>query len=148
MVLRPSACKRQAFARLGVAAELERSLAAIKNESANMTLLIYTVFGFLAVGALGAHWSFSSLIEIEHTKFHDQWVADGKPIGGKSARKEATFFSPSMPRELFYRWMSSTPDWIAQSPEAQFWHRHLRFWGILFHITFFAFIAVIINSFR
>jgi hypothetical protein len=109
----------------------------------DIATLLYSIVALLSVGFLGSNWAFSKLIEIEYLQFQDQWIADGRPTGGK-ARKEANFWSEPLPRELFYRWYSSTPDWVKKSPEAESWYKHLRIWGTLFFVSFFSLIIVII----
>jgi len=114
----------------GVAAEFQRCASL-----SNMSTFLYSIFAILAIGAIGAQWAYSRLLEIEFEDFHDQWIADGRPVavfGGKESRKEATFIgSASAASDCLQQWLFTTPPWIPSSKEAALWHKRLRIFGAI-----------------
>ena len=67
----------------------------------------------LVVAAGATTFVTSQLIEVEYTEFREQWLADGRPIGGKGSRTEASFWvSGSSRSSVMQRWLLETPTWV------------------------------------
>jgi hypothetical protein len=55
----------------------------------------------------------SQLIEVEYTEFRDHWLTDGRPVGGKGSRAEASFWVSGFSRNsVLNRWLLETPTWV------------------------------------
>ena len=74
---------------------------------------IWALGVILVVAAAIAMFVGSQLIEVEYTEFRDQWLADGRPAGGKRSRTEASFWvSGSSRNTVLNRWLLETPTWV------------------------------------
>ena len=81
-----------------------------------MTAIMISLF---AVGLLGfavcmmlMSEHFKKLVDIEYLEFHDEWVKDGRPAGGKITRKEQSFVMSGLsPSFVHFRWMFGPPEW-------------------------------------
>jgi hypothetical protein len=70
----------------------------------------------LAGGALGS-LAFRKLVDIEFSDFHDEWLKDGRPIGGAQSRKAAPFWRSGFATQgAFQDWLVVTPAWATASP--------------------------------
>ncbi len=76
-------------------------------------MLLVWVFGLLAAVSAGlATFAGSALIELEYVDFHEQWLQDGRPVGGKRSRGAASFWLSGFSRNIvLQRWLMSTPTW-------------------------------------
>ena len=84
-----------------------------------MTLAIWIAFGLMVLGSVVTILSFRQVVEIEFTRFHDSWLADGKPVGGPKSRKAASFWRSRFSSQgLLHTWIFVTPAWAKQSPDA------------------------------
>ncbi len=84
-----------------------------------MNLVSWCAIGFLTPGAVLATISRQKLIEIEFKQFRNEWLADGKPVGGAESRRASSFWrSDQATREVSEKWLLSTPSWVLQSPQA------------------------------
>jgi len=112
-----------------------------------MTIVIWLAFGLMAIGSFIEILSFRQVVEIEFTRFHDSWLADGKPVGGPKSRRAAPFWRSGFSTQIVLNaWLFVTPAWAKQSPDAM---RHITrgrigagmiFLGI---VTLMAVIAVV-----
>ncbi len=94
-----------------------------------MSAIVWTAFGLMATGAVLGQLAFRQVVEIEFSEFHEQWIRDGKPVGGPKSRRAASFwFSGFATQNVFYTWLFQTPDWAKQSPEAMRLLTHGRLW--------------------
>jgi hypothetical protein len=85
-----------------------------------MNPLMWVVFGFMTAGALLAGVAFRRVIEIEFTQFHDEWLKDGKPVGGAGSRRAASFWhSDFATSQVAFDWLFKSPSWTERSPDAQ-----------------------------
>lgn len=88
-----------------------------------------------------AIWGFSSiavdsLIEHQHKRHPDAWLADGKPQG--------MFFKPAGSSylaftKLAFSWHKGAPGWVNKDPEAAMlyarvvrWNKVIKWYGVLF----------------
>jgi len=56
----------------------------------------------MTAGALLAGFAFRRVIEIEFTQFHDEWLKDGKPVGGAGSRRARRFGIATSPPSRWY----------------------------------------------
>ena len=74
---------------------------------------IWALGVILVVAAATATLVGSQLIEVEYTEFRDQWLADGRPVGGKRSRAEASFWVSGFSRSsVLNQWLLETPTWV------------------------------------
>ena len=92
-----------------------------------MTALLYVVLAITAVGVLLGLESFDRLIDVEFTQFHDRWLTDGRPNGGRLSRAQASFWQSSFARHrVFHAWLTATPEWARGNAEAEKLLRRFR----------------------
>jgi hypothetical protein len=108
-----------------------------------MTAVVWCAFALMLPSAVLALLAFRRLVEIEFTQFHDQWLTDGKPVGGAMSRKAASFWrSGFSTRHAYNTWLVSTPQWVRESPEALAALRRFRLGTVVMVIGVLASIAV------
>jgi hypothetical protein len=92
-------------------------------------ILLMVGFPIFAFTMLKTAHHFRVLVDIEFAEFKDKWKADGRPVGGKASRKEASFlFSGISSSFCMMQWLVATPTWISSHPVApQHLHR-MRHW--------------------
>jgi hypothetical protein len=74
---------------------------------------IWALGVILAVAGGAGIFVASQLIEVEYTEFREQWLADGRPTGGKGSRAESSFWvSGSSRMSVLQRWLLETPTWV------------------------------------
>jgi hypothetical protein len=86
------------------------------------------VLGVILVVAAGAGtFVTSQLIELEYTEFREQWLADGRPVGGKGSRAEASFWlSGFSRRSVVLQWLLESPAWVQDHMRASQLLRRVR----------------------
>ena len=88
---------------------------------------IWALGVFLAVAGGAGMLVASQLIEVEYTEFREQWLADGRPAGGKGSRAESSFWvSGSSRMSVLQRWLLETPTWVRGHRHASQLLRTLR----------------------
>ncbi len=93
---------------LALAAELD-----IVRRGKGIVAAIWALGVMLAVAGGAATLVTSQLIELEYTEFRDQWLADGRPVGGKRSRTETSFWRSDLSRRsVMQRWLLETPTWV------------------------------------
>ncbi|MFQ5741446.1 MAG: hypothetical protein ACE5JX_20815 [Acidobacteriota bacterium] len=85
-----------------------------------MSFLLYLALTVTAGGLIGAEIYLSKLIDFQFLNARDNWVADGKPAGGKNSRKAKSFWLSGFSRiGVGYDWLFASPGWAAESAEAK-----------------------------
>jgi hypothetical protein len=108
-----------------------------------MTVVVWCAFALMAPGAVFASLAFRRLVEIEFRQFHDQWLADGKPVGGPASRKAASFWrSGFSTQRVSNTWLVYTPGWVRESAEALGALRQFRLWTVVMMAGVLSAIAV------
>ena len=92
-------------------------------------LVALLLFG---IGVLGARISLERLVDIQHERHHDLWIADDRPVGGRRTRSEISFWiSGSATQEVFGRWLFRTPLWARSNVVAEAWLKRMRVWSAI-----------------
>jgi ferric iron reductase protein FhuF len=68
-------------------------------------------------------WAFitwDNLIKLEHEKFHQQWLNDGKPTGmfWRSSKSRRSYRSGMATQKFMFMWLFKTPEWAESSDDA------------------------------
>jgi hypothetical protein len=108
-----------------------------------MTAILYVALAITSIGLIWGLDSFNRLVDLEFTQFHDRWVADGKPNGGRTSRAQASFWRSGFARNrLIGAWLLETPEWTRGNPAAASLLRCYRIGATILSIGVFFFIAV------
>ena len=84
---------------------------------------------------------FQKLVDIEYLEFHNKWIEDGRPAGGRVTLSEQNFFlSGFSPSLVLVQWMFSTPRWAKGHTAAEFHLRKMKQW-FLFSIPMWLCVA-------
>ena len=84
-----------------------------------MTVFVWFAVFLMAVGAIFSSLAFRRVVDVEYRRFHDEWLKDGKPIGGPASRKAASFWrSGFSTQRASNAWLVYTPAWVRESAEA------------------------------
>ena len=76
-----------------------------------LPLLIALVLGFV---------SFDRLVKLEHNRYRQFWLDDGRPDGFFWHPGESTWFSSGVAKQvLLFKWLFSTPGWASQDGDAR-----------------------------
>jgi hypothetical protein len=94
-----------------------------------MTPFVWIAFAVMASGAILTSLAFRRLVDVEFKNFHDEWLRDGKPVGGPESRKAASFWrSGFSTQRASNTWLVYTPAWVRKSSEATAALRQFRIW--------------------
>lgn len=108
-----------------------------------MTILVWSAFTLMAVGVIIGGLAFRRLVEIEFSHFHDQWLKDGRPVGGRGSRKAASFWRSGFSTyQTFNCWLIDTPAWVQESPKASASLRRFRLWTGIMMVGVLTFIGI------
>jgi len=107
-----------------------------------VTGLVWSAFALMAAGVIIGGLAFRRVVEIEFSQFHDQWLTDGRPAGGRGSRKAASFWRSGFSTyRAFNSWLIGTPSWVRESPEATAALRRFRLWTWIMMAGVLTFIA-------
>lgn len=97
-----------------------------------ISLLAYIALAIAVIGMLGIRDRFVRLVDLEHGEFHDEWLKDGRPVGGRASRKEASFWrSGFATQRCFNSWLVGSPTWAMNHRGARRLLVGMRSWSIL-----------------
>lgn len=108
------------------------------------------------VGAIGltivASHAFDSLVRLEYEQFRIEWAGDDEPFGVFWHPEDGRFFffdyrRRNAGREVFWRWLFSTPMWMRSEPRAMMLVRRLRLATLVYIATAFL-LAILLCRFR
>jgi hypothetical protein len=110
-----------------------------------VTALLYVVLAVTAVGVVLGLESFNRLVDVEFTQFHDRWLADGRPNGGRLSRAQASSWRSGFARHhVFHEWLTATPEWAQGNAEAEKLLRRFRAGTIIVVLTVLVFGGVVV----
>jgi hypothetical protein len=88
-------------------------------------LLMITDF-FIVVGiaillalGLASLYLRDKLIEHQFQHHRDEWIRDGRPIGGRASGMESTFWQGRFARIVVESWVWKTPEWVKSDRKAE-----------------------------
>lgn len=94
----------------------------------------YVFIGFLTIfvaATLSNLIFFDWLIHIQSSRFHLDWVKDGKPLGMFHTLFDAPLFRGSISRNrLIWRWVYQKPGWVEKDEKAARIYKYYRAAGI------------------
>jgi hypothetical protein len=75
---------------------------------------------------------YDRILKTEYSKYHDQWLADGSPLGMFWVPKGSKLFSGSFSRgPLMFQWLFKNPQWAINDKTVLQYLRKLRIsWAI------------------
>jgi hypothetical protein len=101
-------------------------------------IVFLLIFAIIGVCIIAASVMSDRVLRIQHAKFHERWISDGRPNGWRFRPKDASWFVSDFAGNIAsIKWLAETPDWLANEPEgliALRWMRRLVFtaWGCMF----------------
>jgi hypothetical protein len=82
-----------------------------------------------------AFFNFDKIVKIEHEKYSQEWINDGKPKGFFWRSAQCTWLSSAMAlQRLSFQWLFTTPTWIRIDSEALLHLKRLRMFVLFFNV--------------
>ncbi len=97
--------------------------------------IVIIIFLGLMVLLFTAFFNFDKIVKIEHQKYNQEWIKDGKPMGFFWRSSQYTWFSSALAlQRLSFRWLFTTPPWIRSDSEGLLYLKRLRMFVLCFNI--------------